>query len=141
MHRPRSLQEGVMLIEALIGILLFSIGILALLGMQGFSMRATIDAKYRSEASFLANEIVGTMWGDADNLENYSDANCASTPKCVAWKTRVAALLPGTADAGVEPTIAIATRQATITVRWKRPGDTDPSRHVVVAQIYRTTDP
>ena len=57
-------QRGVMLIEALIGILIFSIGILALLGMQAVAMSATIDAKYRSEASFLANEVIGVMWAD-----------------------------------------------------------------------------
>ena len=44
-----------MLIEALIGILIFSIGILALIGMQAAAIRNTADARYRSEASFLAN--------------------------------------------------------------------------------------
>ena len=128
-----------MLLEALIGILLFSIGILALLGMQGIAMRATIDAKYRSEASFLANEIVGTMWGDADNLANYADAQCAANTRCNSWKTRVTAMLPATATTPA-PSIAIATRQATITVYWQRPGDSTYSRHQVVAQIFRSTD-
>ena len=41
-------QAGVMLIEALIGILIFSIGILALIGMQGAAIRNTTDARYRS---------------------------------------------------------------------------------------------
>lgn len=134
LRRP---QQGVMLIEALIGILLFSIGILALLGMQAIAMRATIDAKYRSEASFLANEIVGTMWGDADNLANYADAQCASNAKCAAWRTRVQTLLPG----ATAPTIAISSRQATITVFWQRPGDTTASKHEVVAQIFLSTTP
>jgi type IV pilus assembly protein PilV len=135
----RTRQEGVMLLEALIGILLFSIGILALLGMQGIAMRATIDAKYRSEASFLANEIVGTMWGDADNLANYNDAQCASNARCTAWKARVQAMLPAIAGTP-PPSIAIATRQATITVYWQRQGETTYSRHQVVAQIFRSTD-
>jgi len=133
-------QAGVMLIEALIGILIFSIGILALLGMQGIAMRATIDAKYRSEASFLANEIVGTMWGDADNLANYADANCDANARCLAWKTRVQAMLPG-ATGTETPKIVIATRQATVTVYWKRPGDSAPSNHQVVAQIFLSTSP
>ena len=42
--------------------LIFSIGILAMLGMQTIGMRNTIEAKYRSEASYLAAQIVGTMW-------------------------------------------------------------------------------
>src|ERR1700741_1583686 len=87
-------QAGVMLLEALIGILIFSIGILALMGMQATAMRATIDSKYRSEASFLANEIIGDMWVDRGNLNNYATANCSSNATCNAWLTRVQALLP-----------------------------------------------
>ena len=127
-----------MLIEALIGILIFSVGILALMGMQAVSMRATIDSKYRSEASFLANEIVGIMWSDPANLANYDSANCASTTACNAWLTKVAARLPGATGANA-PTVTVASRQATVTVRWQRQGDT-VSQHNVVAQIYRASD-
>jgi type IV pilus assembly protein PilV len=130
-------QEGVMLIEALIGILIFSIGILALLGMQATAMRATIDAKYRSEASFLANEIIGAMWVDRGNLNGYATANCTATPTCNAWKTRVETLLPQATGANA-PTIAIAGQQATVTIFWQRPGETTVSRHEAVATINST---
>ena len=53
----RKRQGGVMLLEVLIGILIFSIGILAMLGMQTIGMRNTVEAKYRSEAAYLANQI------------------------------------------------------------------------------------
>jgi type IV pilus assembly protein PilV len=134
-----SAQQGVMLLEALMGILIFSIGILAILGMQAVAMRTTIDAKYRSEAGFLANEIVGVMWGDAANVANYATAGCAATPQCNAWRTRVQAMLPG-ATGGNLPTIAVAGRQVTVTVFWQRPGEASVSNHQVVAQIYRATD-
>lgn len=127
-----------MLLEALIGILIFSIGILAMIGMQATAMRATIDAKYRSEASFLANEIIGAMWVDRTNLAGYatapaSPATCPSAPSCD-WLTRVQAILPQATGANA-PTIAIAGQQATVTVRWQRPGETTVSNHVAVAQI------
>lgn len=139
MNRPlRQEQRGVMLLEALIGILIFSIGILALLGMQAVAMSTTIDAKYRSEASFLANEIVGVMWGDPANLSDYATASCPATPRCSDWLDRVQALLPN-ATGGNAPTIAVNNRQVTVTVRWQPPGDS-ASNHVVVAQIYRATD-
>jgi type IV pilus assembly protein PilV len=128
-----------MLIEALIGLLIFSIGILAMMGMQAMAMRTTIDSKYRSEASFLANDIVGTMWGDAANLSNYDSANCTSTTACDNWLTKVAARLPNASGANV-PTIAVATRQVTVTILWQRPGETTVSNHQVVAQIFRTND-
>lgn len=138
MKRLQAKQRGVMLLEALIGILIFSIGILALLGMQAVAMSTTMDAKYRSEASFLANEIVGVMWGDPANLTDYSTASCAATPRCNDWLGRVQALLPNATGANA-PTIAVNNRQVTITVRWQPPGD-GASNHVVVAQIYRATD-
>ena len=138
--RPAA-QEGVMLIEALLGILIFSIGILAMLGMQAVGMRATIDAKYRSEAAFLANRMVGLLWSDPANMTNYATANCGSTvgSDCYIWLTELQAKLPN-ATGGNAPTIVINGRQATITVFWQRPGETSPSQHVVVAQIYRKSD-
>lgn len=127
-------QQGVMLIEALVGLLIFSIGILAMIGMQAVAMQATIDAKYRSEASFLANEIIGAMWVDRSNLNGYATANCTSTPTCNSWKTRVETLLPQATGANA-PTITVAGAQVTVIVRWQRPGEATVSNHTVVAQI------
>ncbi len=58
----RKQQSGVMLLEALIAILIFSLGILGVVGMQASAIAASRDAKYRSDASWLANELVGLMW-------------------------------------------------------------------------------
>ncbi len=129
-----------MLIEALLGILIFSIGILALLGMQTVAMRATTDAKYRSEAGYLANEIVGVIWGDPANLASYATASCASTPRCDAWLDRVQARLPNATGANA-PLITVSNRQVTVVVRWQPPGsDSTVSNHTVVAQINRPSD-
>ena len=127
-------QSGVMLLEVLVGILIFSIGILALLGMQATAMRATIDAKYRSEAAFFANEIIGTMWVDRTNLALYQTPGSCPGGRHCAWMTRVQTLLPN-ATGGNAPTIVINGQQATVTVRWQRPGEAAVSQHVAVAQI------
>ncbi len=125
-----------MLLEALVGILIFTIGILAMLGMQAVGIRTTIDSKYRSEAAYLANEIVGQMWVDRANILSYDDAG-AGNARRTAWNTRVASLLPQdpVAPATTAPVITIVGRQATVTVRWKRPGETVVSRYIMVAQI------
>ena len=124
-----------MLLEALIGILIFSIGILALLGMQATAMRATMDAKYRSEAAFFANEIIGTMWVDRVNLGLYdTGTGCVSHPECNNWLTRLQAKMPNATGPNA-PTIVINGQQATVTVRWQRPGEATVSNHVAVAQI------
>ena len=99
-------QAGVMLIEALIGILIFSIGILALLGMQGAAIKNTTDARYRSEAAFLATQIVGQMWlDDKDQLANYKTDGTgpAVYPRRDNWMNTVAATLPG----GITPQIQV----------------------------------
>ncbi len=135
MRRLPGHQQGVMLLEALIGILIFSVGILAMLGMQATAMRATIDAKYRSEASFLANEIIGQMWVDRAALNLYNDtASCPGPGKPCAWVARVQSLLPQAI--GTEaPSIDVSGQQVTVTVRWKRPGETTPSNHTAITQI------
>ena len=43
-----------MLLEALIAILIFSMGILALMGMQATAINTVSESKYRSNAGFLA---------------------------------------------------------------------------------------
>ena len=136
MSRQQRREQGVMMIEVLIGILIFSIGILAMLGMQTLAMRASIDSKYRAEAGFLANEIVGVMWGDPANLASYDTGSCGATSRCAIWLTRVQDTLPG----GIAPTITVTNRQVQVVVQWQGPGQTTPSNHTMVAQIYRATD-
>ena len=134
--KPASQQKGVMLLEALVGILIFSIGILAMLGMQAVGIRNTMDSKYRSEAAYLANEIVGQMWVDRSNIASYDDAG-AGNARRTAWNTRVASLMPQdpASPSTTAPMITISGRQATVTVRWKPPGETTISQYVMVAQI------
>jgi type IV pilus assembly protein PilV len=128
-------QAGVMLIEALIGMLIFSIGILALMGMQAVAMRNTVDSKYRTEASYLANEVIGQMWTDRGNLVSYTTPlQCPLKVECAAWFARVQATLPNATGADV-PTIEVAGQTVTVTVYWRRPGEAGRSNHVAVATI------
>jgi type IV pilus assembly protein PilV len=112
-------QGGVILIEALIGILIFSIGILALIGMQAAAMKNTTDAKYRSEAAFLANQIIGQMWADRDNFKLYGDGG--THPPRVQWDADVAALLPS-----ANPSIKVDPangNQVTVVIQWRQPNE------------------
>jgi type IV pilus assembly protein PilV len=123
--QPKSLrtQAGVMLIEALIGILIFSIGILALIGMQATAIKNTTDARYRSEASYLASQVIGKMWVDRTNLALYGAAGYAPRD---AWVNTVASTLPGIDIPGNVrvPTIVVAGgNQVTVTIQWLQPGE------------------
>ena len=139
--RAHKSQAGVMLIEALIGILIFSIGILALLGMQGAAIKNTTDAKYRSEAASLASQIVGQMWVDIKQLDSYksaADGGPAVYPARDNWVGAVAATLPGGIEpkiqVGPDPLTGLADREVRVTVQWRQPGDpqTDVVRQFVM---------
>jgi len=71
--------RGFMLIEALIAMLIFSLGVLGLVGLQASLTRAASSAKYRA---------------DSANLASYQGANCAAYTPCRAWVQKVAATLP-----------------------------------------------
>lgn len=150
--RTAQTQAGVMLIEALIGILIFSIGILALLGMQGSAIKNTADARYRSEAAFLASRIVGQMWVDMNNLENYKTDGTALVPDydpLVRWKDDVAKYLPGvdldnnlllpSIDVGPNPGLGLADREVRVRVQWQQPGETETRQIVVLNRIHPGT--
>ena len=129
-------QSGVALLEALVGILIFSIGILALMGLQAQSIRNTVEAKYRNEAAYLANQIIGQMWVDRSNLAAY-DTGGGANPNMVAWENQVANTLPRVVAGGANsPTITVAGNQVTVTVFWQLPGSDSVQRQLsVVAQI------
>ena len=129
-------QSGVALLEALVGILIFSIGILALMGLQAQSIRNTVEAKYRNEAAYLANQVIGQMWVDRANLPNY-DTGAGTSPQMLAWRTQVANTLPLVVVGGANsPTIVVAGNQVTVTVFWQMPGSDSVQRQfAVVAQI------
>ena len=118
-------QAGMMLLEALLGILLFSIGILGLIGLQGVSIKNTTEARYRSEAAYLANQIVGRMWVDRTNLANYAlttgtTCNTGATTALQQWLCQVESTLPGiTAAAPTRPTITVAADTVTVTLHWR----------------------
>lgn len=54
-------QKGIVLLEALIAILIFSFGILALAGLQAAMMKNNADATYRAEASYVVQQQMNNM--------------------------------------------------------------------------------
>jgi type IV pilus assembly protein PilV len=133
---PGTRQKGATLLEALIGILMFSVGILALVGMQALAIKQMTDAKYRSDAGFFSNEIIGHMWVNRGSLASY-DFNGTGTPPAVlgSWVTSIQNGLPGVTATANLPIIAIAGTTVTVTVRWQVPGGSGAHRHITMAYI------
>lgn len=127
-------QRGVALVEALIAVLLFSLGILALVGLQAAMSKNVTQSKLRAEASFLANQLIGRMWVDQPNLASYvsTDGTCAveAYANCVNWQDQVSQVLPaGEADVAVDGT------EVSIVLRWRMPGDGSDNQFQIDADI------
>ncbi|HEY2336988.1 MAG TPA: type IV pilus modification protein PilV [Burkholderiales bacterium] len=137
-------QRGVALLEALIGILIFSIGILAVVGMQATAIRTVSDSKYRSEAAFLANQLLTQMWTDAGNVSAYAYPGTGTVPaRLTNWVSDVGSRLPGTTAA--QPVIAVSGATASgatvqITVYWQLPEEASqglPARnYTLIASVF-----
>lgn len=147
----RKQQSGVMLLEALIAILIFSLGILGIVGMQASAVKASRDSKYRSEASLLVNELIGEMrTGQREGVTLQTNfqgdgpgATVSDGPIYTAWAARVGTMLPGTV--ANPPIVTVTTlgvvgpprtsSVVSITVRWKTPNETSVHRYQTVVQI------
>lgn len=110
-------QQGVVLLEALIAILLFSVGVLALVGLQATMVKNTAGAKSRIDASYIAQQRIGQMWADPANLGTYVEVN-TPVPE-----------LPNGAR-----TTAVSGIQATVTINWQAPGES-PHNFTTTASI------
>jgi type IV pilus assembly protein PilV len=129
-------QRGAMLLEALIGILIFSTGILALIGMQALAIAYSSDAKYRADASFLANQIIADMWVHRGNLANYDFDGTGTPPATLtSWVTSVESALPGAASNPPVIEVDTGTGRVTVTVRWRPPNSEAVRNHFTIALI------
>ncbi|MDO5690914.1 MAG: prepilin-type cleavage/methylation domain-containing protein [Pseudomonadota bacterium] len=114
-------QQGVILIEVVVSLLLFSLGILAVVGLQAVGIKTVSEAKYRSDASLIANQTIGRMWTDQLNLTAYAKT------------TDLTALPDG------KQTVAVDGTAVTITITWKPPelgADDAPHSFQTFANIH-----
>jgi hypothetical protein len=61
LNGPRTLRGG-FLLEALVGILIFTLGVLGLFALQARAIGYSSDVQYRGEAAYLANAYLSKMW-------------------------------------------------------------------------------
>lgn len=113
-------ELGATLIESLIGILIFCIGVVGTLGLMAQMTRAQGAAHWKSQASMLGGELVGVMWADKsiDRL-NYTSSGCGSHKRCAEWQAKVARSLPS----GLGKVEALGGGAVKVTVEWEIPGE------------------
>jgi type IV pilus assembly protein PilV len=124
-HSPpmQSAQKGIVLIEALIAILIFSFAVLGIIGLQAAMIKNTVESKYRADASYIAQQQIGRLWTDADDLGNSQ----------VFGDKDISYLLPN-GNLSVTQTGA---GQITVTVTWMSPGETQPHNFTTATSIAK----
>ncbi len=130
-------QGGAALLEALIAILVFSVGLLGLAGFQAAAVKAQGEAKARADAAFVANQMVGDLWAVAPAqlagcAGTYTATSSAKGCSAAGWGARIAQSLPNGSAV-----VAVNNTQVTITLTWQTPGIAEGHRYVHVANIVR----
>lgn len=131
-------QRGIMLLEGLIAILVFSLGILAIVGMQASTLAHTSQAKYRTDAAFLANKLIGQMWAETNaNMSQYQTGGA----KFSSWFTpeldnylppgrnsATVTVSPFAATPGLNATggvVAVTGYTVNIDIQWRAPSESN----------------
>jgi type IV pilus assembly protein PilV len=125
LQRRPGAQRGVALIEALVAMLIFSIGVLGLMGLESRAINYSVDAQDRDRAGLFASEVASSMWAAGT-------VNVAGSPNTFVTAA-YATLLAGVNDPthsglpnGVITVTPVAgtTNSADIKITWKPPSQT-----------------
>lgn len=114
-----SSQQGVVIIEAMIAILIFSVGVLGIVGMQATMLKNTSESKFRADASYIAQQQIGNLWVAPSSLPSDNTSTTSD----------ISDLLPGGTL-----TIARSGNKFTVTVVWQQPGEAEHN-YTTVATI------
>ena len=110
-YTNKKAQAGMLLIEVMIAVLIFSFGLLGLVGLQVASTQNSTNAEERTRASMLANDIVSVMWV-TNSLNPSTDI--------ASWKTLVADSTKGGLS-NATGDVTVVGNVATVTITWKSP--------------------
>jgi type IV pilus assembly protein PilV len=121
-------QRGSFMLEALIAILIVSLGVLGTVGLYARSVQHVDEAKFRGEAALLANTVIGQMWiSDSHFLALQANfASAGGGPGYTEFATMVGQRLPNALPA---PTVVVTagptatSSEVSITIFWRHPGE------------------
>jgi type IV pilus assembly protein PilV len=117
----KSAQQGIVLIEAMIAILIFSFAVLGIVGLQAAMIKNSGDSKFRADASNIAQQRIAAMWIDPANMGTYVQSS-----------VDVSTLIPGGILSVSQP---VASQPLyTVTVSWLQPGQ-PPHQFSTIASI------
>lgn len=144
--QPRPAQQGFTMIEVLVALLVFSVGVLALVDTQATAVRMATDARDRSTATFLADQLLARMLiSDPTTAASFAHRASGTTPctpsgaasanaVVTGWLAEVAAQLPNAAAGAQQVVVDVATGQVTVRLCWQN-GNETPRSLVVSNQV------
>jgi len=144
---PRTAQGGIVIVEVLLAVLIFSFGILGVINLQANAIKLNADSKLRTDASYLAGQIISQMWIDRSNLDEYehkpNGSNCtftgsaSSSAHVTSWigtAARRGTLLGSLPNATAQIKVT-TTNEVTVTVCWRAPQETETHNFTSTALI------
>ena len=114
------------MIEALVSIVLLSVGLIGLVGLQARAIQVSVGAEDSSRAALLANELVSSMWA--------ARTVSLSSTVITAWQSRVADPMVAGLPNGVG-SVSVASNVATITVTWRATSATSDNRYITHVMV------
>ncbi len=144
-HAARRKSHGFALIEVMVSVLLFAIGILGLVGLQASMTQAQTSSKIRADAANLVDELVAIMWSDMTNIASYTAGGCAGNVRCNGWLTKLPEVLPGGSLAALTVNLtgtAVNNQDygtVTITVNWTLPNG-GTHQHTAVSNVIASAE-
>jgi type IV pilus assembly protein PilV len=131
--------KGFILLEAIIGILIFSLAILGIMLFQAASAKMTASARYQTEAAMLADELIARMYLSNKSTLGTDYAGSGTSNAFHTWlTTRVqgtAGLPNGSATISITHDSTTSTDAVNLTISWTPPGG-DSGQYVTSALIY-----
>lgn len=141
--------RGVVLIDVLIAVLVFAVGVLAVMSLQATAVQQSSQARYRAEATLLANSLISRMWLTDRQVATLQTSFAPGQAGYDEWLATVAATLPGVANSAASaPTVTVEavaggasapdTARVTVHMWWRPPAaaaDADSNQLVMVTQI------
>jgi type IV pilus assembly protein PilV len=127
-----SAQRGVVLLEALIAILIFSLGILGILGLQANMIQATADARSRVVATAAAQARLDQLWAtNAFNAAEPEPGTNISAQIGLPNARRITIVNDNT-----DPTCILSCY--TVIVRWQQPGTGEIRQVTTIGHVNLT---
>ena len=120
-------QRGSTLIEGMLAVVIFAMGLIAILRLLTASVVESGNTQFRSEASLLASDLISQMWTGDRSYNGIKDRfGQTSTEDYTRWLAVVRERLPGVSETANAPKVTIdSDRNVTVLLYWKSPGDKD----------------